>query len=107
MTHEELKEILDYKDIPYEMERNNLVITYKEAINLDFLDSLPSDLIFRTGYVYLDKVKRIPAGVKFENHGDINLESLIGWLYDWEGNIRGIRSKTLLNKMISLGIFNR
>jgi len=46
--------------------------------------------------------------VEFKNRGYVYLRSLIrGGFQDWEGNIKGIDSKRLLNKMISLGLFER
>jgi hypothetical protein len=36
------------------------------------------------------------------------LDSLIGgWSHNWEGNMRGIKSKRLLKLMISKGVFER
>jgi hypothetical protein len=50
--------------------------------------------------------------VEFNNGGFVFLRSLIGGLEygffdDWRGNIEGIDSNRLLNKMISLGLFDR
>ena len=44
----------------------------------------------------------------FGNKRDVYLGYLIGgWSDDWAGNIRDIDSNRLLNKMISLGLFER
>jgi len=53
--------------------------------------------------------------VEFKNGGGVSLVSLIGGrFFDWEGNIKGIKSvrhslysKRLLNLMISKGVFER
>jgi hypothetical protein len=46
--------------------------------------------------------------VEFRNEGWVQLESLIGSNFnEWKGNIEGINKKRLLNKMISLGLFER
>jgi hypothetical protein len=46
--------------------------------------------------------------VEFENRETVYLTSLTGGrFYNWKGNIEGIDSKRLLNKMISLGLFER
>jgi hypothetical protein len=60
------------------------------------------------GDVYLNSLTTIPADVKFENGGDAYLSALIGnWFGDWNGNIEGIGSKRLLNFMINKGIFKK
>jgi len=44
--------------------------------------------------------------VVFRNEGDVYLGFLIGrWFDEWKGNIEGIDSKRLLNKMIKQGMF--
>jgi hypothetical protein len=46
--------------------------------------------------------------VEFKNKWSVYLKSLIGGrFYFWKGNIEGIDEKRLLNKMISLGLFER
>jgi hypothetical protein len=46
--------------------------------------------------------------VEFNNEGDVYLEYLTGgWFDEWKGNIEGIDSKRLLNKMIKQGVFER
>jgi hypothetical protein len=58
--------------------------------------------------VYLHGVTSLSPWVVFRNGGGVHLRSLIGGeLIDWEGNIEGIDSKRLLNKMISLGVFEK
>jgi hypothetical protein len=79
------------------------------SVNLHSLTSIPPGFVFKNGgNVYLDALTSIPSGVEFKNGANVNLGSLIGvWFDDWKGNIKGIKSKRLLNLMISKGIFER
>jgi hypothetical protein len=46
--------------------------------------------------------------VVFKNEGIVYLGSIIGGRFDdWEGNIKGVDSKKLLNFMISKRIFEK
>jgi len=98
-------------------------------VNLGSLTSLPTGVEFRNeGNVDLQSLTSLPLNVEFENDGNVNLksltsispgvefrnedrvylESLIGGFFNkWKGNIEGIDSKRLLNKMISKGVFER
>jgi len=88
-------------------------------VELKSLTSLPPDVLFENkGAVYLGSLTSLPPGVEFRNRRDVVLKSLlssvppvvfagVGSFYHWAGNIKGIDSKRLLNKMISIGIFNR
>ena len=109
MTREEFIEVLNGEGYSYEMEGNKIVVTYKSGVYLDSLTSLPPGVVFKNGgSVFLDSLASIPPSVVFKNGGDVDLRSLIGgWFYYWEGNIKGIDRKRLLNKMISLGLFER
>jgi hypothetical protein len=71
------------------------------------LTSLPPGVEFRnTGDVDFKSLTSIPPGVEFKNGGDVWLNSLTGdWFSRWKGNIKGIKSKRLLNVMIKRGIF--
>ena len=83
------------------------------SIDLYYLTSLPPGVAFRNGgSVNLNALTSLPPGVEFTNGGNfggnIDLRSLVsGYFGKWEGNIEGIEPKRLLNKMISLGIFER
>ena len=79
------------------------------TIYLSYLKSLPPGVVFENGgSVRLDNVQRISPSVEFSNGGKVSLQSLMGGLFDyWEGNIKGIDSKRLLNKMVKDGLFNR
>ena len=60
------------------------------------------------GHVNLDSLTNIPPSVEFDNESNVYLESLTGdWFSDWKGNIEGINYKRLINKMISLGLFDK
>ena len=76
---------------------------------LTSLETISHGVVFRnSGDIYLKYLTSLPPGVEFKNGGDVYLESLFGGcLKDWRGNIEGIDSKRLLNKMISLGLFER
>jgi hypothetical protein len=60
------------------------------------------------GYVNLGSLQTLPEGIVFSNRGYVYLKSLIGGGFDaWKGNIEGMGNQRLLNKMISLGLFDR
>jgi hypothetical protein len=128
MTREAFIKVLEYNNCSYEIEGDKIVATHKDGIIL-FLNSIPSGVEFNSnGVVYLYELKDLPSGVefnnkeevvldsienispdvKFNNSGNIRLDSLTGgWFYEWDGNIEGIGENRLLNKMISLGLFER
>ena len=129
MTREEFKKVLEEKGYSYEMEGDSVVVTgdgnvylasletlppgveFKNEgnVDLDSLKTLPPGVEFKNeGTVNLNSLETLPPGVEFKNGGDVSLRSLIGeWLSDWDGNIEGIKSKRLLNLMISKGIFEK
>ena len=130
MIREEFIEVLDFYGYSYKEEGNRVVVTHGGYTNLRGLTSLPSGVVFKnSGTLDLKSLTSLPSGVEFKNGrnidlrsltslnsdiefkngGDIDLRSLIGGLRVeyWEGNIKGIDSKRLLNKMISLGLFKR
>jgi hypothetical protein len=78
-------------------------------VDLRSLTSLPPDVEFNNGgYVDLDDLTSLPPGVEFKNGGGVFLHSLTGGSFArWNGNIRGIDSKRLLNLMIKQGVFER
>jgi hypothetical protein len=106
MTREEFIKVLDEKRYSYEIEGDKLVVI-GGYVDLNSLASLPPGVEFRNeGGVYLESLTSLSPGVVFKNGGSIDLESLIGGYFnDWKGNIDGIDEKILLNKMISLGLF--
>jgi hypothetical protein len=129
MTQKEFIKILDERGYSYEIEGDKVVVKNKGnvwlryltslpsgvgfsnegIIYLDALTSIPSDVEFSNeGIIYLDALTSIPPGVEFRNEGDVYLGFLIGrWFDEWKGNIEGIDSKRLLNKMIKDGVFER
>ena len=131
MTQEEFIKELDGEDYSYKIEGGKLIVTAGDSEgNFDlYLGSIPSDVIFRNpGYVDLLYIDNIPSGVDFRNggdvrfssvtsiekgvhfnnHGEVYLKSIFGsWAHYWEGAIEGIGTKRLLNKMISIGLFDR
>ena len=109
MTQKEFIEVLDEKGYSYEMEGNKVIVTYKFYVDLTSLTSLPPDVVFSNGgEVWLSSLTSIPRGVVFKNVGNVYLEYLTGgWIMYWRGNIEGIDPKRLLNKMISLGLFEK
>ena len=91
------------------------------GVELDSLETLPSGFIFNGGDVDLPSLKSIPRDVVFDisNSSTVFLPSLMkerkrtilaisSFAFDdWSGNIEGIGSNRLLNKMISDGLFDR
>ena len=129
MTNEEFIEILKEYRIPYEIERDKIVVNHKGHVNLESLKTLPPGVQLNNGgHVWLNSLKILPPGVEFNNGGSVRLDSLkilppgvefnnggdvyLGPLIDilfhkWSGNIEGIDSKRLLNVMISKRLFER
>jgi hypothetical protein len=111
MTREEFKKRLDSLGYSYKEEGDKIVVDdYNDFVFLGNLKSLPPMVIFENGGgIFLNSLTTISPGVEFKNPGTIWLESLIGrisWSV-WKGNIKGIDPNRLLNKMISLGLFDR
>ena len=129
MTREAFIKELEEKRYSYGIEGDNVVVTYRGYVDLVSLTSLPPGVVFEIpldvylesltslptgvefrneGSVFLNSLTRIPSDFQFKNEGDVYLESLIGgWFKYWSGNIEGIDPKRLLNKMISIGLFDR
>ncbi len=115
MTQEEFIKVLDKKGYSYDIEGDKIIVNRKGGVGLGMLTSLPPGVVFRNGGdVYLTSLTSLPPGVEFSNEGikiklaAIYLNALIGGRFnDWKGNIEGIDSKRLLNKMIKDGVFER
>jgi hypothetical protein len=129
MTREAFIKVLDEKGCSYDIEGDKIVVLERGGVLLKSLTSLPPGVEFRNrGGVYLYGLTSLPPDMKFENEGSVNLRSLTsippgvefknkgdvvlgaltgGWFDDWRGNIEGIDSKRLLNKMIKQGVFER
>ena len=131
MTREEFIKILDKKRYSYEIEGDKIIIISgyggnvylnaltslppgvefrnKDHVGLESLTSLPPGVVFKNGgYVYLRSLTSLPPDVEFNNGGDVWVRDIIGGFFNkWKGNIEGVDEKRLLNKMISLGLFER
>ena len=127
MTKEEFIQILDSEGDSYEIVGDKIIID--GGGYFPNLKTLPSDVVFNNeGDVFLKSLKTIPSGIEFKNTGDVFLDVLEtlppgvefnngdrvhvkfihpAYFHRWNGNIEGIDSKTLLNKMIQRGIFSR
>jgi hypothetical protein len=92
------------EDLPSTVQFNNGLGVYLKS-----LTSISPGTEFNNGsLVSLASVKRIPRDVKFNNEGDVWLGSLTrGHFSRWAGNIEGISPRRLLEKMVSIGIFDR
>ena len=84
-------------------------VEFRNGLGVYFnsLTSLPPGVEFRNrGDVDLSALTSLPPGVEFRNGGDVDLRSLIGRQFNyWNGNIKRIASKRLLNVMIKQGVF--
>ena len=108
MAQEEFISILDKKGYSYKIEGDKIIVTHKGSVWLNSLTSIHPGVVFRNeGSVHLDALTSIPPGVEFRNGGYVYLDALMGWFSNWEGNIKGIDPKRLLNFMISKGVFER
>jgi hypothetical protein len=108
MTREEFIKVLDKERYSYKIEGNKVIVTRGGDVYLNALTSLPPGVEFRNeGYVWLKSLTSLPPGVEFNNRGYVYLESLTGDWFSYWGNIRDIDSNRLLNKMISLGLFDK
>jgi hypothetical protein len=132
MTREEFINVLIKNRYSYREYGNRIIVNSKRSVvlgslismpsgvdfnnvgnvNLDSLIHLPSDVRFyNTGIVSLDSVRSISPGVYFKPNyiGDVVWIPLLGGEYfsSWKGNIKDINNFRLLNKMISLGLFER
>jgi len=129
MTREKFIKLLDEMEYSYDIEGDKIVVTHDRTVWLESLTSLPPGVEFRNagkvelnslsslppdvmfeniGNIFLGSITSLSSNLEFKNDGDVYLESLIGgWFDEWKGNIRDIDSNRLLNKMISLGLFER
>ena len=109
MIQKEFIKVLKRSRVSYEIEGDKVVVTHGGDVDLGSLTSLPPGVEFKNkGRVWLRSLTSISPGVEFNNEGGVDLDSLTGdWFSAWEGNIEGIDSKRLLNKMIKDGVFER
>jgi hypothetical protein len=77
MTQEEFIEELKKGGYSYEIEGDEIVVTHQGSVWLDSLKSLPPGVRFENqGYVWLPSLESLAPGVRFENQGWVNLSSL-------------------------------
>jgi hypothetical protein len=124
VTHGGVVDLLDITSLPPGVEFRNKGEVYFDAltsispdvkfenegdVDLESLTSISPGVEFRNkGEVGLSSLTSLPPGVVFRNGGLVWLDALIGGYFsDWRGNIEGIDSKSLLNKMIKQGVFER
>ena len=94
---------LGVKSLPRGVEFTNPGYVY-----LDSLESIPPDTKFKNGRsLSLYSLKSIPKEIVFENGTVIWLDSLGINSNQWEGNLEGINTRRIINKMIELGLFDR
>ena len=134
MEREEFKRMLKEKSYPYEESEGRLIVGKgRDNIDLSWLESIPSGVIFSNNFsvnlrslveipsgvefkntlgIYLDSVRRIDPSARFFNRSGIispilggTIKDLIIWCFSF--NVPGIEDYRVLNKMISLGIFDR
>ena len=90
------------EDVPRGVEFRN-----EGSVYLSSVISISPDSIFNNGWaIDLGPLEKIPSTVVFNNKGWINLD-WFGYSWEWRGNIKGIGGNRLLNKMISIGLFER
>jgi len=90
------------KDVPRGVEFRN-----KGSVYLASVITISPDSVFNNGWaIDLGPLEKIPSTVVFNNKGWVNLD-WFGSSWEWSGNIKGIGGNRLLNKMISIGLFER
>jgi len=84
-----------------------VVFNNRGSVWLESLTSISPGVEFNNGgSVHLSSLTSLPPGVEFKNGKNVYLRSLIGGFFGrWGGNIEGIDPNSLLNLMISKGIF--
>ena len=64
MTREELIKVLEGKGYSYQIVGEELIVTYKGHVYLDFLETLPPGVVFKNGGdVHLRALETLPPGV--------------------------------------------
>jgi hypothetical protein len=135
MEREEFKAVLRDKGYPYREEGGRLVIDYLydgQTLDLSDVKTIPSEVSFRNiNSVYLDSLEAIPSGVEFSvkyvrlyslkrisPSSWFSLDTTVFSNAVWQGTwgirsritkfgIPGINHNRVLNRMISLGLFDR
>jgi hypothetical protein len=132
MTREDFIKVLKGKRYSYYIENGWVIVNYDNRLDLESLKTLPERIEFRNhGYVNLCHIKNLPKDIIFNNQGGVYLDSLenltedtkfensgyivaldrlgliLGLNYKFPLRIDGILDRRLLNKMISLGLFDK
>jgi hypothetical protein len=77
MTQEEFIQVLDKKNYSYEIKGNKIIVTHEGCVDLRYLTSLPSDVVFKNGgYINLERLVSFPTGVEFRNKGNVDLHAV-------------------------------
>jgi len=77
MTREYFIQVLEEKRYSYQEEGERIIVDHKGYVSLDSLKSLPAGVHFKNGgNVSLNALKSLPAGVQFKNRGEVWLPSL-------------------------------
>jgi hypothetical protein len=76
----------------------------KGGVYLSSLHTIPGGIVFNNGGFVMC---RIPKAIQFKNKGSVYLHYLNINTALFKFKVEGISSKRLLNKMISLGIFDK
>jgi hypothetical protein len=77
MTQEEFTNELDKKGYSYEIEGDQIVVTYGGNVDLRALPSISPDVKFENGgFVHLNSLTSLPPGAEFSNGGDVYFSDL-------------------------------
>jgi hypothetical protein len=77
MKQEEFIQVLDKKKYSYMIKGNKIIVTHEGCVDLRYLTSLPSDVVFKNGgYVNLERLVSFPTGVEFRNKGKVDLNAV-------------------------------
>jgi hypothetical protein len=77
MTQEEFVQVLKKGGYSFERVGDEILVTHQGSVWLDSLKSLPPGVRFENqGHVGLDSFESLPSGVRFENQGDVWLDTL-------------------------------
>jgi hypothetical protein len=77
MTQEEFEQELKKGGYSFRRAGDEILVTHQGDVWLDSLKSLPPGVRFENqGHVGLDSFESLPSGVRFENQGDVWLDTL-------------------------------
>jgi hypothetical protein len=111
MTKEKFTELLENGFHKYSLEGEKVIVKGHGSVYLDKINEIYTNVEFRNNdHVYLNSLKFIPKGIRFYNGNniylsDVYLDLQFPWMFPFY--IEGIGIKSLFNKMISLGLFDK